>query len=415
MDLTKLSKPNLLLKCEENGIKKCKSKNKEELIALLENKLYNKKSEVIIDDKEPIPTEMSEKKKYTPNKKSRGQFYTTNSSYILDGFSLPPTNIRCIVEPFAGKGDLIEWIKKSNCTAEIQAFDIEPKGNSIIKRDTLVNPPNYENAWIITNPPYLARNKSVDKSVFDLYETNDLYKCFITSVVKQNNCRGGIFIIPAGFFFSPRYIDIRCRDTFMKKYKITKVKYFEESVFDDTTTTIVALSFERSNTDLEEQNVEWIMMPSNVKKNFKMSSSNDWIIGGDIYNISVPESISVRRYVEGQKLRDNEQQLYITLNALDSGTKDGRINLSYKKDYIYPAKECSRTYASFRITGKMLNEMQQIQLCEEFNEFLEQKRNEYWSLFLPQFRESKEYARKRIPFELAYRIFLHLIHRQTLS
>ena len=49
--------------------------------------------------------------------------------------------------------------------------------------------------------------------------TNDLYKCFITSVVKQNNCKGGIFIIPAGFFFSSRDIDVKCRDAFMKKYK----------------------------------------------------------------------------------------------------------------------------------------------------------------------------------------------------
>ena len=35
MELTKLSKTELLEKCEELGIKKCKSKNKEELIALL--------------------------------------------------------------------------------------------------------------------------------------------------------------------------------------------------------------------------------------------------------------------------------------------------------------------------------------------------------------------------------------------
>ena len=42
MDLTKLSKPELLVKCQENGIKKYKSKNKEELIALLENKPVEK-------------------------------------------------------------------------------------------------------------------------------------------------------------------------------------------------------------------------------------------------------------------------------------------------------------------------------------------------------------------------------------
>jgi len=35
MDLTELSKSELLLKCEEYGIIKCKSKHKEELIALL--------------------------------------------------------------------------------------------------------------------------------------------------------------------------------------------------------------------------------------------------------------------------------------------------------------------------------------------------------------------------------------------
>lgn len=43
MDLTKLSKTELLVKCQEVGIKKCKSKNKEELIALLENKIVEKK------------------------------------------------------------------------------------------------------------------------------------------------------------------------------------------------------------------------------------------------------------------------------------------------------------------------------------------------------------------------------------
>jgi hypothetical protein len=39
MDLTKLSKKELLAKCEENEIIKCKSKTKKELISLLQNKL----------------------------------------------------------------------------------------------------------------------------------------------------------------------------------------------------------------------------------------------------------------------------------------------------------------------------------------------------------------------------------------
>lgn len=344
-------------------------------------------------------------------KKNRGQFYTTNSSYILEGLPLPPTGVR-IIEPFAGKGDLVEWVRSSEASARVDAFDIEPKQAYIQQRDTLQNPPDYHNAWIITNPPYLARNKCAQKEIYDLYGTNDLYKCFIKSVVQQGNCRGGIFILPAGFFFSPRDIDVRCRHEFMTRYRIIKIRYFEESVFEDTTTTVVAFAFEQSETDLKEQHVEWDLLPSKTQKTFLMSSLNNWIVGGDVYNLPVLESIRVRRYVEGLTLQQDEQQTNMTLHALDSGTQDGRIRLCYKKEYVYPAKESSRTYATLCISGIVLSETQQKTLCHDFNQFLENKREETWSLFLPQFRESKEYARKRIPFQLAYRILLHLLYRQ---
>ena len=58
MDLTKLSKPELLAKCEELGINKCKSKNKGELIEHINQKQTTtqtiplKKIEFIIEDKD---------------------------------------------------------------------------------------------------------------------------------------------------------------------------------------------------------------------------------------------------------------------------------------------------------------------------------------------------------------------------
>ena len=45
MDLTKCSKPELLAKCEELGITKCKSKNKGELIELINSKTITKTTE----------------------------------------------------------------------------------------------------------------------------------------------------------------------------------------------------------------------------------------------------------------------------------------------------------------------------------------------------------------------------------
>jgi len=45
-----------------------------------------------------------------------------NSTYILEGLSLPLSGDK-IIEPFAGKGDLITWIGEEN----IEAYDIDPK------------------------------------------------------------------------------------------------------------------------------------------------------------------------------------------------------------------------------------------------------------------------------------------------
>lgn len=343
-------------------------------------------------------------------KKNRGQFYTTRYSYILEGLSGPPKDVRCVIEPFAGQGDLMEWVRGVGWTGAIEAFDIEPKRADIQKRDTLLDPPDYNEAWILTNPPYLARNKSENKDIYDRYETNDLYKCFLTSLM-NNKCRGGVLILPAGFFFSPRMLDRKSRHDFMRRYKILRVRYFEESVFNDTTTTVVAFSFEWSDMELEEQEVEWIRLPSKETRVFSMSSHNGWIIGGEIYELPVLDGLSVRRHVQGQTLRENEQQTHMTLHALDSGSRKGRIGLIYKKDYVYQAKECSRSYATLCVSGVRMDEDDQIRLCREFNEFIEDKRRATWSLFLPQFRESKEYARKRIPFDLAYRILRHLLSR----
>lgn len=344
-------------------------------------------------------------------KKLRGQFYTTNYAYILDGLTPPPADARCVLEPFAGKGDLLDWVKMTGCSLPVEAYDIEPKHPAVVQRDTLASPPDYADAWVITNPPYLARNKCASKAMFDKYNTNDLYKCFLTSLVQGPPCRGGILILPAGFFFSPRDLDERLRREFMSRYRITRVKYFEEQVFEDTATTVVALQFERAAAaPLTEQAVEWLRFPQKDSRTFTMSAASGWIVGGEIYSLPVaPTAPTVRRHVEGMAMKTGEQQTHLTLCALDSGTAGGELGLEYREGYVYPAKDCSRTYATLRLIGRTLTADEQRDLSKRFNEFVRTKREATWSLFLPQYRESKEYARKRMPFELAYRIVQHLL------
>lgn len=373
-------------------------------------------------------------------KKSHGIFYTRNADYILRGFMLD--GMTNIVEPFAGDGDLIKWALNNAPTVKISAYDISPPNPRIIVadnevaievRDTLINPPDYSNAWILTNPPYLARNKAQNKEIYDLYDTNDLYKAFILSInghqqaqscngkLPQENCLGGIVIIPASFLLSPRDIDVRCRHHLLSKYNITKLRYFEEQVFDDTTTTVIALMFAKSETELSEQKIVVEICRDSVLAEVEcdICAQDKWIIGGDIYAINNTglniTNLNVRRFVIGITLKPGEYQTYMTLNALDSGIHNstsgimgGRISLTYKRGHIYQAKESSRTFATM-IVSRELSEDEQIKICQMFNDFLEDKRKKYYSLFLPQYRESKEYARKRIPFELAYRIIAYIV------
>ena len=101
------------------------------------------------------------------SKKLLGQFYTTNSDYILQGLTMPD-EIE-IVEPFVGNGDLVKWIKKNIKNYSLLTYDIDPKTECSEIRDTLMNPPKYDGKFSITNPPYLAKNKNKDIQLITYY------------------------------------------------------------------------------------------------------------------------------------------------------------------------------------------------------------------------------------------------------
>ena len=174
-------------------------------------------------------------------KSKLGQFYTTNYEYILQNLIIPEETT-CIIEPFAGNGDLLNFIKNKD-KYTIESYDIEPKQDYIIKRDTLKNPPNYDNKFVLTNPPYLARNKCDDKEIYNKYNTNDLYKCFLLDII-DSNCLGGIIIIPLNFISSIRKSDIELRKLFLEKFNIVNLNIFEEQVFNDTKYSVCSFQFE---------------------------------------------------------------------------------------------------------------------------------------------------------------------------
>lgn len=362
----------------------------------MNKKLIKNKNIISINNKkmnkEIINNENDIKKVSKTNKQKLGQFFTTNYKYILSNLSIP-NNITKIIEPFCGNGDLLNFFDKNKY--KLECYDIEPKHKYIIKKDTIKTPPNYSNAFIITNPPYLSRNKSENKEMFDKNNVNDLYKCHIKDLL-TNNPIGGIIIIPLNFFCSIRNMDIELRKKFLNTFIIKQLNIFEEQVFDDTTYTVCSFQYEyKPNSN---QSIPITIYPSKKKLSFLLNEENNYTIGGEIYNIEDNEDYKITRLLEKETSNTN-----LVLKAIDDN-ENSKIKLEYvSDDKIYYGKISARTYATLTITPKISDEIQK-KIANEFNEYLNEKRDEYNSLFLTNYRESKKIARKRISFDLAYKI-----------
>jgi hypothetical protein len=344
------------------------------------------------------------------NKKKLGQFFTTNYQYIMNNMEIP-CYVKKIIEPFCGNGDMLEFIKNKNDYL-IEKYDIDPKNKDIIYNDSLLNPKDYKDKFIITNPPYLARNKNKDKIYYEKYDTNDLYKCFIINLL-ENTCIGGIIIIPLNFLCSIRKNDINLRMNFLKIYKIKRVNIFEERVFDDTSYTICCILFENRNIVSNNDDLINIQIyPINKIIYVNLNEENNYTIGGEIYNIvkkNINPKITISRLLKNQIPNNN-----LLLKCIDDNSYN-KINLKIVNDdeiyYDNTENKSARSYCSF-IIEPSIDINKQKYLCHKFNELLENYRIKYHSLFLTNYRESSDISRKRISFELAFSLIKYILSNE---
>jgi hypothetical protein len=339
------------------------------------------------------------------NKKQLGQFYTTHNEYILQGLTIPD-DIDTIIEPFVGSGELIRYLKKHYPNISYEMYDVDTKyeDENVITRDTLLNPPSYEGKFVLTNPPYLARNKNTDKTLYEKYHVNDLYKCFMKSLIITPS-KGGIVIIPLNFWCSVRTIDTHLRRDFLNVYKVIKVNVFEERVFEDTSYTICSFLFVQKQSTNTSETIPFCFFPSRELQYITIEEPL-WIIGQDIYDIDFDNKYKVSRWVENDNIDCPNTKL--TLMALDDGRTDGnRIRLSMTST-PYRGKASDRTKASLIILPEISEGLQE-KVVVQFNRFIETNRKKYHSMFLSNYRESIDYARKRISFDLAYNIIKYIL------
>lgn len=97
-------------------------------------------------------------------KRINGQYFTTQNPFQSQAFIdwSKECNLvnSTILEPFAGRNDLINMLKEMGLCSSFAAFDIEPKESMVRKHDSLLNfPKNF--TVCITNLPYLAQNSAI--------------------------------------------------------------------------------------------------------------------------------------------------------------------------------------------------------------------------------------------------------------
>jgi len=371
-------------------------------------------------------------------KKQFGQFFTTNSNYILQELGIFVKN-KEITDPFAGNQDLINWCRKNHCK-KVVGFDCDKKyvdDKSVLNNDSINFPQKYK--FVCTNPPYLHKNKADQKTKERFFSGNhssfeDLYQVSIFSIL---NCEEGILIVPLNFLCTEN--SKKTRNLFFDKFEIVKLNIFSEQVFEDTTYNVISFYFRRKKDDSEKSKIPTTIFPEKKQITFTIEKKYDWQFGGDFINRikNTQNHLRIFRLTEDylksgeyevelafQNIKDKKslrisedikkliEKNVLFLRAIDS--KNGKkIQLEDIRKYGVAGlvgKNTSRNMAHLIFKEEIpIND--QIELMERFNEKLNRERNKYLSFFLTNFRDNN---RKRISFEFTYK-FLNYIYDEKNS
>lgn len=315
------------------------------------------------------------------------QHYTTNANIILQNIIdyLPMNEL--IVEPFVGKGDLLPYINSKSSLVE--CYDID---SSIgIKQDTLMNPPCYKNKWVVTNPPYMAKNKNDDKSIYDKYNEDDLYKIAIKTII-NGDAKGGILIIPINFLTDENTEHLRKQ--FFEKYCIKHINYFIYPIFDSTGYSICSFFFEKGT---DYQTRFCIYDKNGLKDSF------DIILKERLFQ-EFYDKFNIKPIVSRVTSKNIDNATHIKIYCIDN--KKSIIRAEYNEN-IFVGKDSDRTFFTMtQPNNKKLSEENQKKVVDIFNNYVNIERNNHYNLLFTNYRENN---RKRIGFDLAYSILTTII------
>ncbi len=319
---------------------------------------------------------MSKKRHTQQNSKQRnGQYFTTNADHILSGFEFLVEG-KVVVDPFAGGCDLLSWAIRHGAT-EVQAFDIDPKLENVIKNDSISNPICLKSKFLLTNPPYLSKNKAKpeDKGVFEKWGQSDLYKCHMASLV-ESDCQEGILILPGNFFCESRP---GIRNLFFEHFSILYAKYWDTPVFEDTTICICAFYFVRGGNKTQTFDMEF----DSDRFTMVLEEKYDYLFGSEFFEYIKNQKYKISKTDVGMPAPNSK----IIISLLDNGALRSGFHFNTGED-IY----CKPTsFTTFQVTLDMeLTVEQQEQVIVIANDRLSFYREKYKSFFLANYIGPKQ-------------------------
>ena len=351
----------------------------------------------------------------------------STSSLLIDSIDLSIFNNEKVIEPFVGDGDLLKLCKIKN----YECYDICIPKNKNLKnfkiKDTLLNNVfvNNSDSYVITNPPYLAKNKMNDE-LKDKYKNlindneykmqsrspiHDLYQIFINQLI-ETSIKGGLIIIPVNFITGKETTNLR--NKFKRVYNILQINVYEMKVFENTTQSVITMLFiNKSYNNKYNQIIENDKDENEINKNENENENDDKnnnnfnntilnlytenqiyknldinILNATVYDYFTIQNFKID-FIRYYNIPENYYITHIKINLIDTTNKS--ICAEFNENPI-EHKISDRSFINV-CCNRRINEKNERTIIKVFNNKINNYRNNTYSLCLSSYRE---FSRKRL-------------------
>jgi hypothetical protein len=191
-------------------------------------------------------------------------------SDLLKDVEKPPQG-SIVAIPFATL-QLIDWLGPGYIN---MAYALEPRTSQIFNRDCLANPPKYSGTYLLSYPPWTRKNDSEDKAMFDKYNSDNLYKCFIKTLITDPPL-GGTIVVPLTFLIGSRDSEIKLRSKFLQIYKIKQLHIYNETII-TSYIPIVITFLRRTEINSKHETLDIVLYPSLKRISLQMLDHSSFV------------------------------------------------------------------------------------------------------------------------------------------